>query len=70
MNNDHDVNKWDREAVGLYLQGLPTPPYKRLAFALFFAALLVALPLRSVGDVALVLDLVGSIMTVDIGGVA
>src|SRR3712207_4140004 len=70
MNSDHDVNKWDREAVGLYLQGLPPPPYKRLAFAVFFAALLVALPLRSLGDVTLVLDLVGSIMTVDIGGVA
>jgi hypothetical protein len=70
MNSDHDVNKWDREAVGLYLQGLPTPPYRRLAFAVFFAALLVALPLRSLGDVTLVLDLVGSIMTVDIGGVA
>jgi uncharacterized membrane protein len=70
MNSDHEVNKWDREAVGLYLQGLPPPPYKRLAFAIFFAALLVALPLRSLGDVTLVLDLVGSIMKVDIGGVA
>ena len=70
MNSDHDVNKWDREAVKLYLQGLPPPPYKSLAFAIFFAALLVALPLRSLGDVTLVLDLVGSIMKVDIGGVA
>jgi len=70
MNSDHDVNKWDREAVGLYLQGLPLPPYKRLAFIIFFAALLVALPLRSLGDVTLVLDLVGSIMKVDIGGVS
>jgi hypothetical protein len=72
MNSDHDVNKWDREAVGLYLRGLPPPPYKRFAFAIFFAALLLALPLRSlgVGDVTPVLDLVGSIMKVDIGGVA
>src|SRR3954454_16475555 len=70
MNSDHDVNKWDREAVKLYLQGLPPPPYKRLAFAIFFAALLVALPLRSLGDVTVVLDLVGAIMKVDIGGVA
>jgi hypothetical protein len=71
MNNDHDVNKWDREAVKLYLkEGLPPPPYKSLAFAIFFAALLVALPLRSLGDVTVVLDLVGSIMKVDIGGVA
>ena len=29
MNSDHDVNKWDREAVTLYLQGLPPPAYKR-----------------------------------------
>src|SRR5215217_3705082 len=71
MNSDHDVNKWDREALKLYLrEGLPPPPYKSLAFAIFFAALLVALPLRSLGDVTVVLDLVGSIMKVDIGGVA
>src|SRR5215217_7050560 len=70
MNSNHDVYKWDREAVTLYLKGTPPPPYKSLAFAIFFAALLVALPLRSVGDVTVVLDLVGSIMKVDIGGVA
>src|SRR5215212_8066808 len=70
MNSDPDINKADREAVGLYLKGLPPPPYKRLAFIIFFAALLVALPLRSLGDVTLVLDLVGAIMKVDIGGVA
>src|SRR5215208_6841033 len=51
MNSDPDSNKADREAVGLYLKGTPPPPYKSLAFAIFFAALLVALPLRSVGDV-------------------
>ena len=70
VNSDHDVNKWDREAITLYLQSLPPPPYKRLAFAIFFVALLIALPLRSFGDVTHVLDLVGSIMKVDIGGVA
>jgi uncharacterized membrane protein len=70
MNSDPDINKADREAVTLYLKGTPPPPYKSLAFAIFFAALLVALPLRSVGDVTVVLDLVGSIMKVDIGGVA
>src|SRR5215203_2903062 len=70
MNSDPDINKADREAVGLYLKGIPPPPYKRLAFIIFFAALLVALPLRSLGDVTLVLDLVGAIMKVDIGGVA
>jgi hypothetical protein len=70
MNSEHDLYKWDREAVTLYLQGIPPPPYKRLAFAIFFAALLVALPLRSWGDVTVVLDLVGAIMKIDIGGVA
>src|SRR5215213_8362746 len=30
MNSDPDINKADREAVGLYLQGIPPPPYKRL----------------------------------------
>src|SRR5215217_6768456 len=70
MNSDPDINKADREAVTLYLKGTPPPPYKSLAFAIFFAALLVALPLRSVGDVTVVLDLVGAIMKVDIGGVA
>jgi hypothetical protein len=70
LNSDHDVNQWDREAVKLYLQSLPPPPYKRLAFAIFFVALLMALPLRSFGDVTHVLDLVGAIMKVDIGGVA
>src|SRR5918995_3387130 len=70
INSDHDVNKWDREALKLYLQASPPPPYKRFAFAIFFAALLVALPLRSLGDVTIVLDVVGSIMKVDIGGVA
>jgi hypothetical protein len=41
-----------------------------LAFATFFVALLVALPLRSFGDVTHVLDLVGATMKIDIGGVS
>ena len=69
VSSDHDVNKWNREAVKLFLQSLPPPPYRRLAFAIFFVALLMALPLRSFGDVTHVLDLVGAIMKVDIGGV-
>src|SRR5918998_4876907 len=28
MNIDHDVYKWDREALKLYLQATPPPPYK------------------------------------------
>ena len=69
VSSDHDVNKWDREALKLFLQSLPPPPYRRLAFATFFVALVLALPLRSFGDVTHVLDLVGAIMKVDIGGV-
>ena len=69
VSSDHDVNKWDREAVKLFLQSLPPPPYKRLAFTVFFVALLLALPLRSFGDVTHVFDLVGAIMKIDIGGV-
>src|SRR5919106_770316 len=32
MNSDHDIYKWDREALKLYLQATPPPPYKRFAF--------------------------------------
>jgi hypothetical protein len=70
LAGDPDVNKADREAVKLYLQSLPPPPYRRLAFALFFAALLLALPLRSLGDVTQVLDIVGAILRVDVSLVA
>jgi hypothetical protein len=69
VNSDHDIHKWEREAVKLYLQSLPPPPYKRLAFAIFFVVLLMALPLRSFGDVTHVLELVGATMKIDIGGV-
>jgi len=69
VNSDHDVNKWEREAVELYLQSLPPPPYKRLAFAVFFVVLLMALPLRSFGDVTHVLELVAATMRIDIAGV-
>lgn len=70
LASDPDVNTADREAMKLYLQNLPPPPYRRLAFAILFVALLVALPLRSLGDVTHVFDLAGAIMKVDIGGVA
>jgi hypothetical protein len=52
--------------VKLYLQSLPPPPYKKLAFALVIAAVLVALPLRSFGNVLDVLPLVGALLRVDI----
>jgi hypothetical protein len=66
LASDPDVNKANREAVKLYLQSLPPTPYRSLAFAVVFAALLVALPLQAIGNVFQVLDIVGAIMRFDI----
>jgi hypothetical protein len=66
LANDPDVNKANRETVSLYLQSLPLLPYKTLAFAVLLAALLVALPLASFGNVLDVLPLVGSMLRFDI----
>lgn len=66
LANDPDVNKADRETVNLYLQSLPRLPYRTLIFAVIFAALLVALPLASFGNVLDVLPLVGSMLRFDI----
>jgi hypothetical protein len=66
LADDPDINKADRESVKLYLQSLPPPPYKRLAFAVVIGAVLVALPLRSFGNVLDVLPLVGAMMRVDV----
>jgi hypothetical protein len=70
LAGDPDVNKADREAVKLYLQSLPPPPYRRLAFAIFFVALLLALPLRNFGDVTQVLDIIGAVLRFDVSLVA
>jgi len=70
LANDPDVKKANREAVKLYLQSLPSPPYRSWAFAVVIAALLVALPLRSFGNVLDVLPLVGALLRVDITYVA
>jgi hypothetical protein len=70
LSGDPDANKADQEAVQRYLRSLPPPPYKRLAVAILFAALLVALPLRSVGDASHVLVLVGALMKLDIASAA
>jgi hypothetical protein len=40
FTHDPDIHKANREAVKLFLQWLPPPPYKSLAFAVAFAALL------------------------------
>ena len=66
LANDPDVNKANRETVNLYLQSLPRLPYRTLIFAVILAALLVALPLRSFGNVLDVLPLVGSMLRFDI----
>jgi hypothetical protein len=70
LANDPDTNKADRETVKLYLQSLPPPPYKKLAFTVVIAAVVVALPLRDFGNVLDVLPLVGALLRVDITYVA
>jgi hypothetical protein len=70
LADDPDANRADREAVKLYLESLPQPPYSRLVFAVVIAALLVALPLRSFGNVLDVLPLVGAMMRFDVNYVA
>jgi hypothetical protein len=66
LANDPDINKADREAVKLYLQSLPSPPYKKLVFAVVIAAVLVPVPLRGFGNVLDVLPLVGATMRFDV----
>lgn len=66
LADDPDINKADRETVKLFLQSLPPPPYKKLAFAVIIGAVLVALPLQSFGNVLDVLPLVGAMMRVDV----
>jgi hypothetical protein len=66
LANDPDVNKADREKVDLYLKSLPALPYTTLIFAVLIAALLMALPLASFGNVLDVLPLVGSVLRFNI----
>jgi hypothetical protein len=70
LADDPDVNRANREAVKLYLESLPQPPYKQLVFAVVIAALVVAIPLRSFGNVLDVLPLVGAMMRFDVNYVA
>lgn len=62
LSSDPDANWSNREAVKLYLQSLPKPPYRILIFAAVLAALVIALPLQAFGNVFYVLDLVGAMM--------
>ncbi len=60
LSGDPDANWSTREAVKLFLQSLPKPPYGVLIFAAVLAALVIALPLQAFGNVFYVLDLVGA----------
>jgi hypothetical protein len=52
--------------VKLYLQSLPSPPYRTLIFGAVLAALVIALPLQGFGNVFYVLDLVGAMLRFDV----
>jgi hypothetical protein len=67
LSGDPDANWSKREAVKLYLQSLPKPPYGVLIFAAVLAALVIALPLQAFGNVFYVLDLVGAMMRFNVG---
>ena len=66
LANDPDINKADRDTVKLFLQSLPPPPYRKLVFTVVIAAVLVALPLQSFGNVLDVLPLVAAMLRFDI----
>ena len=70
LAKDPDVNKAERENVKLYLQSLPPPPYRTLIFVVVIAAVLLAVPLQSFGNVLDVLPLVGALIRVDLVYVA
>ena len=70
LADDPDANKADRDAVKLYLESLPQPPYYQLVFAFVIAAVVVAIPLRSFGNVLDVLPLVGALLRFDVNYVA
>jgi hypothetical protein len=67
LSGDPDSNWSTREAVKLYLQSLPKPPYPILIFVAVLAALVIALPLQGFGNVFYVLDLVGAMMRFNVG---
>ena len=67
LSDDPDSNRTNREAVKLYLQSLPKPPYGILIFAAVLAALVIALPLQAFGNVFYVLDLVGAMLRSNVG---
>jgi hypothetical protein len=70
LSSDPDANRSNREAVKLYLQSLPSPPYRLLIFAAVLAALVIAIPLQGFGNVFYVLDLVGAMLRSDVSYVS
>ena len=66
ISSDPDANSSKREAVKLYLQSLPSPPYRILIFSAVLAALVIALPLQAFGNAFYVLDLVGAMLRFDV----
>jgi hypothetical protein len=70
LSSDPDANRSNREAVKLYLQSLPSPPYRTLIFAAVLAALVIALPLQGFGNAFYVLDLVGAMLRFDVSYVS
>ena len=67
LSGEPDANWSTREAVKLFLQSLPKPPYTILIFLALLAALVIALPLQGFGNVFYVLDLVGAILRFNVG---
>jgi hypothetical protein len=66
LSGDPESSTSKREAVKLYLQSLPSPPYRILIFAAVLAALVIALPLQAFGNAFYVLDLVGALLRFDV----
>ena len=67
LSGDPNANWSTREAVKLYLQSLPKPPYPILIFGAVLAALVIALPMQAFGNVFYVLDLVGAMLRFNVG---
>ena len=67
LSGEPDANWSTREAVKLFLQSLPRPPYTILIFLALLAALVIALPLQGFGNVFYVLDLVGAVLRFNVG---
>jgi hypothetical protein len=66
VSSDPDSSSSKREAVSLYLESLPSPPYRVLIFVAVLAALVIALPLQAFGNAFYVLDLVGAMLRFDL----